>query len=95
MRYRRHDLPPLKLQLREHPGAFVLDGGRSYEVDYALEHDRGYADRDVLWSPGYFRAELVAGQKVALVASTEPWDVILAATPTEALAAMSTFAAGT
>jgi predicted glycogen debranching enzyme len=82
-----HDLPPLKMQLREHPGAFVLDGGRSYEVDYALERDRGYADRDVLWSPGYFRTDLAAGQSIALVASTEPWNVVLATSPTESLEA--------
>lgn len=82
-----NDLPPLRMQLREHPGAFVLDGGRSYEVDYALERDRGYADHDVLWSPGYFRADLAAGQGVALAASTEPWNVILASTPTESLEA--------
>jgi predicted glycogen debranching enzyme len=78
------DLPPLRMQVREHPGAFVLDGGRSYEVEYALERDRGYAHRDVLWSPGYLRADLAAGESVALAASTESWDAFLAATPSEA-----------
>ena len=68
------------------PGAFVLDGGSFYEVEYALERERGYAYRDVLWSPGYFRAELTVGEQVALVASTESWEAITAATPDETLA---------
>jgi predicted glycogen debranching enzyme len=80
------DLPPLRLYIGQPAGAFVLDGGSFYEVEYALERDRGYAYRDVLWSPGYFRAELAAGQQMALVASTEPWEAVTAATSDETLA---------
>jgi predicted glycogen debranching enzyme len=81
------DLPPLRIRLGEHPGALVLDGGRFYEVEYARERERGYAHRDVLWSPGYFRVDLAPGQDVALSASTEPWDSILAVKPVDALRA--------
>ena len=45
-------------------GVFVLDGGSFYDVEYELERERGYAYRDMLWSPGYFRAELDAGEQV-------------------------------
>ncbi len=79
------DLPPLRLQVCEHPGALVLDGGKFYEVEYPLERDRGYAFRDVLWSPGYFRAELTENEQVALLASTEPWEAIGAVSPAESL----------
>jgi predicted glycogen debranching enzyme len=80
------DLPPLRLHVGEQAGALVLDGGSFYEVEYALERDRGYAYRDVLWSPGYFRAELEVGQQVSLVASTDSWESITAATADETLA---------
>ncbi len=82
-----HDLPPIRMCLREQSGAMVLDGGRFYEVEYALERARGYAHRDVLWSPGYFRIDLAAGHQVALTASTESWDALMAVRPNEALAA--------
>jgi predicted glycogen debranching enzyme len=81
------DLPPLRMQIREHPGAFVLDGGRFYDVEYLHERDRGYAHHDVLWSPGYFRAELAPGQQVALVASTDSWDMVTAVSPADVLGA--------
>jgi predicted glycogen debranching enzyme len=81
------DVPPLRLYIgQQAAGAFVLDGGSFYEVEYALERDRGYAFRDVLWSPGYFRADLAVGQQVALVASTDAWETITAATADETLA---------
>jgi predicted glycogen debranching enzyme len=80
------DLPPLRLHIGPHAGAFVLDGSSFYEVEYALERERGYAYRDVLWSPGYFRAEIAAGQQVALAASTDSWEIITAATADETLA---------
>lgn len=79
------EVPCLRMQLRESPGALVLDGGRFYDVEYSHERDRGYAHHDVLWSPGYFRAELANGQQVALVASTEPWDSLTAVSPSESL----------
>ena len=43
-----------------------------------MERARGYDSVGSLWSPGYFRADLAAGEAVTLVASTEPWESILA-----------------
>ena len=76
----------LKLQLREHEGALVLDGGQLYEVQYGLEERRGYPHCDKLWSPGHFRAELAPGESVVLSASTESWEALGAVDPHEALA---------
>jgi predicted glycogen debranching enzyme len=80
------DTPPLRLSIGRPAGALVLDGGSFYSVEYAMERDRGYAYRDTLWSPGYFRADLAAGEQAALIASTESWEAITAATADEALA---------
>jgi len=76
----------LKLQLREHDGAIVFDGGMQHNVEYELERERGYAHHDALWSPGYFRVDLVPGESVTLSASTENWDSVLAVEPDEVLA---------
>ena len=35
-------------------------------------------------SPGYFRGNLRAGHDVTIVASTEPWETIIALTPADA-----------
>jgi len=75
----------LRMQLRDHVGALVLTGGQLYAVEYTLEAARGYAHLDKLWSPGYFRAELAPGESVALSASTESWETLLAVSPDEAL----------
>ena len=76
----------LKLQLREHEGAIVFDGGMEHTVEYELERERGYAHHDALWSPGYFRVDLAPGEAVTLSASTEHWDSVLAVEPAEVLA---------
>jgi predicted glycogen debranching enzyme len=53
-------------------------------VLYRVEESRGYESQGSLWSPGYFRADLDAGQDATLVASTESWDTVLALGPEEA-----------
>jgi len=40
-----------------------------------------------MWSPGYFRADLTPDRPVTLIASAEPWSVINAIGPSEAVAA--------
>ena len=55
---------------RRRPG-LLLDGGRIRQVRYRLEKARGYASVGSLWSPGYFRASLEAGEEACLIASTE------------------------
>ena len=78
---------PLRLLLHNDAGALTLESRARAEVPYELERLRGYEAVGSLWSPGYFRADLVAGNMATLVASTEPWDVVTALTPEEALAA--------
>ncbi len=82
------DFPPLRMRMiadRE-PG-LMLDGGRLQSVYYRMEACRGYDAEGLLWSPGYFRAELTGGREAAIVASTEPWEIVDAASPGEAVAA--------
>jgi predicted glycogen debranching enzyme len=72
------DLPPLRLRidaahtpLGEPPAAWP-------ERRYAVEETRGYMDKAGAWTPGVFALELEAARPIAIVASTEPWDVITA-----------------
>ena len=74
-------IPPLRLMLYGERAALTLDEKGAPEVPYDMERRRGYAFVGSLWSPGYFRADLLEGHDVTLVASTEPWESILAFTP--------------
>jgi predicted glycogen debranching enzyme len=58
--------------------ALTLDARGITAVPYEMEASRGYDAVGSLWSPGYFRADLVPGADLALIASTEPWDTIVA-----------------
>ncbi len=78
-------LPPLRMRLIAESAALVLDGGRTREVFYRMEASRGYDSRGLLWSPGYFRADLSAGDEAVLVASTEDWEICGAVPPQLAL----------
>jgi glycogen debranching enzyme len=79
--------PVLRMQLWGERGAFTIDGKRLPDILYRVEESRGYDSRGDLWSPGYFRVDLAPSHDAALVASTEPWEVIAALRPEEALAA--------
>ncbi len=81
------ELPRLRMLLDGHDAAFTVDGRRVPTVLYRVEGSRGYEASGDLWSPGYFRIDLHPGAEVTLVASTEPWDRILALGPERALAA--------
>jgi predicted glycogen debranching enzyme len=76
--------PPLRLLLQREGGAFTVDRETVRSIFYRSEAERGYESQGVLWSPGYFSAELHPGQKVTLIASTEPWTTILALEADEA-----------
>jgi len=78
------DFPPLRLLLQSAAGAFTVDRETVHSIFYRSEVERGYESQGVLWSPGYFSAELHPGQKVTLIASTEPWTTILALQADEA-----------
>ena len=78
------DFPPLRLLLESADGAFSVNRETVQSIFYRSEAERGYESQGVLWSPGYFSAELHPGQKVTLIASTEPWTTIMALQADEA-----------
>jgi predicted glycogen debranching enzyme len=80
-------LPAVKLHLAGERTSFVIEPRAVPDIAYVTEESRGYASRGKLYSPGRFRADLAPGGEVALVASTESWDTVLAITAREALAA--------
>jgi predicted glycogen debranching enzyme len=80
-------MPPLRLKASGKKSALVLDGGHWRDLHYRVEQRRGYDARGKVWSPGYFRTDLEVGQDAALIASTEPWDMVCAIGQEESLAA--------
>jgi predicted glycogen debranching enzyme len=80
-------MPPLRLHWNAPASALVINTGQRREHYYAVERARGYDFRGRLWSPGYFRADLVPGQHATLTASTEPWENMQAISPEEVLQA--------
>jgi len=78
------NLPPLRFSLYGPDKGFVLNGGQFKTIFYRVEQSRGYESRGQLWCPGYLRTTLHAGQTFTVVASTEPWERILALEPAEA-----------
>jgi predicted glycogen debranching enzyme len=81
------ELPPLRLMLYEEKPALTVAGDIVQNIFYRVEASRGYDAQGVLWSPGYFTLDLSPGRSATLVASTEPWNIILALKPDEAHAA--------
>ncbi len=77
-------IPPLRFRLYGPQAGFVLEGGRFKTIFYRVEQSRGYECRGPLWSPGFFRTTLRNGETFTVVASTEPWEKILALEPKEA-----------
>jgi hypothetical protein len=80
----RPDLPPLRLLVAGAPVAAHLDALRTPPLLYRVEEARGYADRGVLWSPGYLAVDVPPDGEVALVASAESPEVLRALAPAEA-----------
>jgi predicted glycogen debranching enzyme len=76
--------PPLRLRIVAPEAGLLLDGGHFRHLTYRLEKARGYAFAGSLWSPGFFHAILATGDEACLIASTEPWDTLLAASPAAA-----------
>jgi predicted glycogen debranching enzyme len=69
-------LPPLRMQTRGSPNMFHIEGKRIHDLRYRIEMARGDDAIGSLYTPGYFRLELVAHERVAFVASTEDWQTI-------------------
>ncbi len=78
------DFPILRFFLYARDGSFNLSGGEFKDVLYRVEERRCYACRGNMWSPGYYRMNLIAGSGATMIASTENWDVVDALTPDEA-----------
>jgi predicted glycogen debranching enzyme len=79
--------PALKFFLHGENAAFTLQGQTRPDILYRIEKSRGYDAEGSLWSPGQFRVVLKPDSEVALVASTESWEMVRALTPSAALAA--------
>ena len=78
------DLPRLRMTLRGERPAFTHEPQIVGELVFRIEKGRGYASVGKLWTPGYFRVDLLPQESVTLVASTESWDSVQALTPADA-----------
>jgi predicted glycogen debranching enzyme len=76
--------PPLRIVLHGRRPSFTVEEERLAEVVYRIEGSRGHDQQGDLFSPGFFKVDLDHDAPVALVASSEPWDVVLALRPDEA-----------
>ncbi len=83
----RADLPTLRLLILGPCSAFTFDRKETQSIPYATERSRGYEWQGSLWSPGYFRSDMGAGDRVTLIASAEPWETVRALTPENAVQA--------
>jgi predicted glycogen debranching enzyme len=81
------ELPSLRMMLDGQHTAFTVETRKIPNVLFRIEGLRGYEHTGDLWSPGYFRVDLSLDHAATLVASTEPWEVICALQPSEALLA--------
>ncbi len=77
------DLPVLRLIVHGPSTAFTFDRKETSLIPYRTERHRGYEWQGSLWSPGYFRCDLVEGDLTTLVASTEEWRKIRVLSPEE------------
>ncbi len=78
--------PPLRMLLYGEKST-LTDAAETRDIAYQTEAERGYASGGRLWSPGFFTVQLRREQPATLVASTEPWRIVYALTPTQALEA--------
>src|SRR5262249_46361924 len=69
--------PPLRLHIVGDRPAITVEGQRLRELLYRTEAARGYDSVGDLWAPGYFQVDVTAERPATLIASTEPWDVLL------------------
>ena len=75
------ELPTLRMAFHGERAAFTYEPKKLTQLLYRLEESRGYDSQGDLWSPGYFRVDLVQGRDASLVASTETWETIEAISP--------------
>lgn len=83
----RPEYPTLRLHIDSTHAQLTLDRGILDDQYYTIEAHRGYDSQGVLWSPGYFTAELSSSRPTTLTASTETWTQIQALSYAGALSA--------
>ena len=79
------DIGPLRLLLCANKTRFHVDSAELPELRFRMEQSRGYDYQGRLWSPGFFTFTLEPGATATLIASCEPWEIIRALEPEEAL----------
>jgi predicted glycogen debranching enzyme len=77
-------LPPLRMRMLGARPNFVVEHQRHTLISYGIEEARGYEARGELWSQGHFKVLLCRGEPATLVASTEPWETVVALGPERA-----------
>jgi predicted glycogen debranching enzyme len=81
------ELPHLKLRVDDSRAEYTERPASWPERRYSVEESRGYMDTAAAWTPGVFTLTLARGRSAAIVASTEPWEVLTALPSSAALAA--------
>ena len=79
--------PKLRLFLHGDQGSFNLSGGSFKELFFRVDRRQQHPCCANVWTPGFFRVILSETTGTALIASTEPWDTLLALDPAEAFRA--------
>jgi predicted glycogen debranching enzyme len=80
------ELPPLRVRVEAPNIEFTASPQWLGARRYAIEESRGYMSSAKTWTPGRFNVVVHARQPAAIVASTEPWDVVTALDASAALA---------
>lgn len=76
--------PPLRLYTFRH-APFTINTQQLQNVYYEIEERRGYASIGNLTSPGFYSASISPGEVISFIASTDPWEAILALPSDDAL----------
>jgi predicted glycogen debranching enzyme len=76
--------PPLRLRVIGEGRTFVFEHERHPQVTYAIEEARGYQSHGELWSHGHFKVLINKQTAATLIASTEPWETVVALRPAQA-----------
>jgi predicted glycogen debranching enzyme len=79
--------PPLRLRVHGQHTVFTVCWRTVTQLQHRTEAARGYGSVGALCRPGHFRATLTRDHGATLVASTEPWEVVQALSPTQAIEA--------
>ncbi|RJP14567.1 MAG: glycogen debranching protein [Candidatus Abyssobacteria bacterium SURF_5] len=79
------ETPSLRFYVFGDQSGLNLTGGYAFERFYRSEERRGYPARGWSWNPGFFHTTLSQNNSATLIASAEPWEVLLALSPDEVI----------